>query len=50
MDRRDAAGNIVDTAQPVFRSSTVAVMSENVIDDQINNAFLKMLRSFDAFK
>lgn len=50
MDRRDTAGNVVDTANPVFRSSTVTVMDENVIDDQINEAYLKILRSFDAFK
>ena len=50
MDRHDASGNVIDTAQPIFRSSTVTVMTENVIDEQINNAYLKILRSFDAFK
>lgn len=50
MDRRDASGDVVDTAMPVFRSKTAIVLVPECIDEQINEAYLKMLSSFDAFK
>jgi uncharacterized Zn-finger protein len=50
MDRLDMDGNVVDTAEPVFRSRTEPALSPDVIDGQINVAFQKMIGSLDAFK
>ena len=50
MVRFNADGEVVDQGTPVFRSFTRQVLDPNVIDDQINEAYFKMLNSLDAFR
>ncbi|XP_045187034.2 uncharacterized protein LOC123544936 [Mercenaria mercenaria] len=50
MERVNVEGAVVDEATPVFRSVTKPILSEESISEQINDAYLKMMKHFDSFR
>ena len=50
MEKFNSDGEIVDQASPLFRSFRKQVLVPEVIDNQIDEAYFKMLNSFDTFR